>query len=88
MMQMFKLMRHQDVSGVSETGVVAYGCVFPNGKCALAWHAQGKPQTVTVFDSMADMEKIHLHDGATEVMPVKDTPMTTMPMKKMGDKEH
>ena len=71
MMQMFKLLRHQDVSGISGEGVVAYGCTFPNGKCVIAWHAEGKPNTVTVFDSMADMEAIHLHGGATEVIPVE-----------------
>ena len=69
-MTLFRMIRHEDVSGVSGTGIVAYGTVFPNGKVAVAWTVPGKPQTVTIYDSFEDVKALHLHGGKTEIDPI------------------
>jgi hypothetical protein len=61
----FRLVRAEDVSGVSGVGVVAEGVVFSNGRVVLSWH--GTHPSVTVFDSVGDVEAIHGHEGRTWV---------------------
>lgn len=61
----FQLVRDVDVTGVSGTGVVAHGVEFPDGTCAYRW-ATGTA-TTNVADSVADVEVIHGHGGATRV---------------------
>ena len=68
MLQVFKLLRHKDVSGVSGEGVVAYGVVFPNGKCVLCWNTD--TSSIVVYDSVEDCDAVHLHGGATERVPM------------------
>lgn len=68
------LYRTRDISGVSGTGVVAYGVQFPNGKVAIAWTC--KPaQSVAVWDSLEDAAKVHGHGGATIVTFVDPDPV-------------
>jgi hypothetical protein len=57
------MIRDEDVSGVSGVGRVAEVVVFENGKVVVAW-LRG-PHTVTVFDSLADVDRVHGHDGLT-----------------------
>ena len=69
-MKTFKFYRTKDVSGVSGTGYVAEGVVFDSGKVAISFYPV-KPtyvSSVIVFNSMDDVEKIHGHDGATEIV--------------------
>jgi hypothetical protein len=66
-MRRFNLMRTEDVSGVSGTGVVAEGCEFSNGRCALTWLRSTFP-AVTIFDSIKAVESVHGHEGATHVV--------------------
>jgi hypothetical protein len=61
----FRLVRTQDASCVSGTGVVAYGTLYPNGKVTVAWTVADKPQSVAVYDSFEDMLAIHGHGGLT-----------------------
>lgn len=67
----FVLIRHRDVSGVSGTGVVADGVEFPSGRVALAW--RGKP-SLCMYDSVGVVEKVHGHNGATDVVFIDDWP--------------
>lgn len=60
----FALQRRHDVSGVSGTGLVAFGTVYPTGRTTLAW-CVGDIASVTVYDSPEQVEKIHGHDGHT-----------------------
>lgn len=60
----FALQRRIDVSGVSGTGLVAYGTVYPTGRTTLAW-CVGDIASVTVYDSPEQVEKVHSHDGHT-----------------------
>ena len=69
-MKCFYLNRLIDVSGVSGTGIVAEGVQFENGKCALAWLTESP--SVAVYDSLADVEKIHGHQGDTQIVWLPD----------------
>jgi hypothetical protein len=60
----FHLLRHRDVSGISGTGVVADGVLWPDGSASLRWRGD-KPSSVH-WDRFADAEAVHGHAGATE----------------------
>jgi len=64
-MKFFRLMRKEDVSGSSGTGVVAYGMIFSNGKCVFTWRSE--IGTVTVADSITQIEDLHTHGDKTDV---------------------
>ena len=64
-MRRFRLVRAQDISGVSGVGVVAEGVQFSSGKVALTWCSD--VHSVTVFDGVKDVEAIHGHGGRTLV---------------------
>lgn len=63
------LYRLKDSSGISGRGWIANVAVFPNGKVVSAWCVPGKPQSVVVFDSVADLLAIHGHGGSTILIP-------------------
>lgn len=62
----FQLFRHQDVSGVSGVGVVAFGTIYPSGLVTLCW--LGEHPSVTTWGSLTDLLAVHGHDGATEIV--------------------
>jgi Transcriptional regulator PadR-like family len=62
-MRLFELHRDTDESGVSGTGIVAEGVEYGDGTCAMRWKS-GTASTA-VYSSLADVEKIHGHGGAT-----------------------
>ena len=62
----FQLLRHTDVSGVSGTGIVADGVLWPDGTASLRWKGE-RPSTVH-WDRIADAEVVHGHGGATEIV--------------------
>ena len=61
--RLFQLHRHRDVTGVSGTGVVADGVVWPDGTVAVRWRGE-RPSTV-VWESLEDAMSRHGHDGNT-----------------------
>ncbi len=65
-MKLFWLNRKVDISGTSGVGIVAEGVVFSNGWCTLHW--LGKYTSVAYYQSIAELETIHGHNGATEVI--------------------
>ena len=65
-MRTFTLEREHDVTGVSGIGTVAEGIRFSDGKVALRW-CVGEHRSTVLWDSIASVEKIHGHDGATTV---------------------
>lgn len=66
----FYLVRTQDLTGVSGTGRVAGGVIFPDGTVAMRWNT-GVASTA-IYDSITDVETIHGHNGATVVALVDD----------------
>jgi hypothetical protein len=62
----FVLNRTQDATGTSGTGIIADGVEFPSGKCVI--HFRPAPGSIIIFDSVADMESVHGHNGQTQIV--------------------
>lgn len=65
-MKLFWLIRETDISGTSGVGLVAEGVVFSNGWCAMHWLS--KYTSVAYYQSIAELESIHGHNGATKIV--------------------
>lgn len=63
--RLFVLVRGEDVSGVSGTGVIADGVVFDDGLAILHW--RGKVRSTAMYPSLETLVEIHGHDGKTVV---------------------
>lgn len=69
----FRLVRDEDMTGVSGTGVVAEGVVFSDGTVSLRW-TSAWPTSVVFHDrGLASVEAVHGHDGKTRVEFVDDS---------------
>lgn len=75
-MRTFVLIRREDVTGLSGTGVVAEGIEFSDGTVAMRWlqdgvsefHAErGVRPTTVVHENITSVEALHGHNGATVV---------------------
>lgn len=64
-MRRFRLLRLEDVSGISGTGIVAEGVAFSSGRAVLLWC--GQYASVTLFDDVSHIEAIHGHEGRTQI---------------------
>ena len=62
----FILWREKDISGTSGEGVVAEGVVFSDGRVAMRWRTE--EASTCVYDSIEAVQKIHGHEGATQVL--------------------
>lgn len=63
----FHLQRTVDVTGVSGTGVVAHGIVWPDGTASVRWTGD-RPSAVFWDGGIADAEHVHGHGGATRIV--------------------
>ena len=64
--RLFTLERDRDVTGVSGTGTVADGVVWPDGTVSLRW--RGPRPSVVFWGSLEDAEVIHGHGGSTRIV--------------------
>jgi hypothetical protein len=78
--QEFYLLRVEDESGISGTGLVARGCIFPSGAVVLEW--QTFHSSICIYKNINDVEAIHGHNGKTKVV------MGTPPSDKKRKKQH
>jgi len=62
----FQLHRDTDVTGVSGTGVVADGVEFPDGTVVVHW--RGVHRSTVIWPSLADVEAVNGHGGATRIV--------------------
>lgn len=60
------LLRHEDETGVSGTGIVANVVEFPDGTCIAHWRSE-TPSTI-LFPNVKQMSTVHGHGGKTEVV--------------------
>ena len=65
-MRSFALHREVDETGVSGTGIVAQGVEFDDGRCAMRWLTA--TASTACYDSTADVEAIHGHNGSTVIV--------------------
>lgn len=63
--RLFDLVRAEDASDVSGTGLVAWGVQFPDGVCVLRWCVALR--STAVYASIEELEAIHGHDGKTRI---------------------
>lgn len=66
--KLFTVIRHHDASGVSGTGRVLDGVIFPNGKVVVCWRTENS--SVAVYDSFEIFSAIHIDshpENETEV---------------------
>lgn len=66
----FQLHRHEDVTGVSGTGMIAEGVSFSDGTSVLRWVCGLR--STAVYDNLEDLVAIHGHDGKTELIWADD----------------
>lgn len=75
-MRSFHLVRDQDVTGISGTGVVAEGVEYSDGTVALRWldsgvsepnRQRGVRPTTVMHESIDSVTALHGHNGATHV---------------------
>jgi hypothetical protein len=64
----FALIRDHDVSGVSGTGHIADGTLFPDGHAVIHWTGATWPTTTPHPGGMQSVLDVHGHDGATRVV--------------------
>ena len=69
-MFMYELRRDEDATGVSGVGVVAQGVVFDDGTVTQRWLTANR--STALYASIADVIKIHGHEGRTRVVLLGD----------------
>lgn len=68
-LRLFQLIRREDETGVSGTGVVAEGVVFTDGTVAMRWLSD--LTSTAIYQSITDLESIHGHGGKTYIRWVR-----------------
>jgi len=66
MTQRFHLQRDTDHTGVSGTGTVADGVIWPDGTATLRW--RGKYASTVHWASIGDAKAVHGHGGDTRIV--------------------
>lgn len=80
----FYLNRMTDVNGLSGTGIVAVGVVYPNGKAHMQWISF--KSSFEMHESVESLIDIHGHGGATQLVWGDPPCADDKPKKKTGKK--
>lgn len=64
-MRRFQLVREEDITGVSGTGIVAEGVLFSKGWVALTWLTE--VNSMVFYPKIDNVYYIHGHGGSTRV---------------------
>ena len=80
----FYLNRLSDVNGLSGTGIVAVGVVYPNGKAHMQWISF--KSSFEMHESVESLIDIHGHSGATQLVWGDPPCADDKPKKKAGKK--
>lgn len=68
----FYLQRDTDETGVSGTGRVADGVLWPDGTATVRWRE--RPASTGVWASLSEVEQVHGHHGMTRVVWIDTEP--------------
>jgi len=63
--RVFEMIRVEDLSGVSGTGIVAQGMEFDDGQCVIRWLTDVK--ATAIYKNIQELESIHGHKGRTKI---------------------
>ncbi len=66
----FVFLRNEDETGISGTGLVVMGVLYPDGRCHYRWMTEH--QTDQMADSLDKLEVIHGHNGRTRIVFLDD----------------
>jgi hypothetical protein len=66
----FVFLRDEDETGISGTGLVVMGVLYPDGRCHYRWMTEH--QTDQMADSLDKLERIHGHNGRTRIVFLDD----------------
>ena len=80
-----RIMRHEDVHGVSGDGKVADVFEASNGKAVVIWISSNP--SVVVYDNVKAVENVHGHGGKTEVIWEWEAPRDPDPMDKVIERK-
>lgn len=75
---LYELVRDEDVTGMSGTGVVAHVVAFGDGPVVVRW-CVGEHRSTVVWDSLAAVIAIHGHDGRTRLRPCQQSNSAAVP---------
>lgn len=83
----FYLLRVEDESGVSGTGIVATGTILPSGQAVMEWTTFHS--SLGVYKNIEDVAFIHGHGGKTQVIIGEEITIQqpTKPKKKKKDEQ-
>lgn len=65
-LQPFYLERAEDETGVSGTGIVAIGAVYPSGICIMEWLTF--TSSINQYRNIDHLKEVHSHGGKTKVV--------------------
>jgi len=65
-MKQFYLNRVEDVSGVSGTGIIAFGMILPSGRVVMEWQTTHK--SIAIYDSIDEIQLLHAHKDKTYIV--------------------
>lgn len=65
-MKTFYLQRNVDVSGVSGTGIIAYGVILPSGKVVMEWVTTYG--SIAIYETIHEVQVLHAHKGSTLII--------------------
>lgn len=85
-LRILELVRLEDPTGVSGTGVVAYGVEFPDGHIVLRWATE--VNSTVLYDSEEDLIFIHGHGGATQLRVRTELLLTDQGGHSLYDQEN
>jgi hypothetical protein len=57
------MLRRNDESGVSGTGIVLEGTIFHDGKCVISWYTNGG--SIGIYESFDNFKRIHIDSHPT-----------------------
>lgn len=63
----FYLLRNEDVSGTSGTGIVCMGAVLPSGRVVLEWIIANHA-TIEILNNLEEVTLLHGHEGRSVVI--------------------
>jgi len=73
-MKIYHLVRDEDVSGVSGTGIIAEIVEFENDFCVINWTGEAEPRqnfnSLAIYPDLKTIERIHGHGGKTRIFEV------------------
>lgn len=81
--QVFKMIRNNDESQISGTGLVIHGVLWPDGHVTLQWCVPDKPPSEVRFNTWEDFKFIHI-----DMHPINDTEIIWYDIRKRPKKEN